>query len=292
MALCDLREVLSMQPSRHRVPAGERERAIIMENVIMAVRRLWFGAQIVPVGGAVGVVECGGEMVMHVEEDGPGADRLIAGAAGRGAYVVATPHSRPADLGARLRLAGFTVAQSHATYLYDEAAAPMERAPAQPESGRLSGLLSLLRRRSPAPVDIYQIGQAELVQWNAVCWRAFGSRFSEAASLADKQTAFANMGAASRWYLATVGGRPAGTAILYQDAEAAQILAVGTLPMFQGRGVATAMVRRLVVDWERYGQGFLFLDTNPGSPAERLYLKLGFVKSYVREVYAPAPPLS
>lgn len=281
-----------MQPSRRHTPAGQSERAVIMEDVIMAVRRLWFGAQVVPLGRAVGVVEFGGEMVMHVEEDGPGADRLVAAAAGRGAYVVVTPHSRPADLGARLRLAGFTVVQSHATYLYDQTAAVTAATTAPPEGGRRSGLLSLLLKRPAASVEIRQITAAELPQWNAVCWRAFGSRFSEAASLVDKQTAFQNMGASARWYLAAVGGRPVGTAILYQDAQAAQILAVGTLPAFQGRGVASAMVRRLIGDWERFGQGFLFLDTNPGSPAERLYLKLGFVKSYLREVYAPAQPLS
>jgi ribosomal protein S18 acetylase RimI-like enzyme len=292
MAFCDLREVLCMQPSRRQAPAGERERGVIMEDVIMAVRRLWFGAQVVPMGRAVGVVECGGEMVMHVDEDGPGADRLIGAAAARGAYVVVTPQSRPADLGARLRLAGFTLVQSHATYLFDQTVSAIEKAPAAQEPVRRSGLLSLLRWRGAAQVDIHQIDAAQLAQWNGVCWRAFGSRFSESASLVDKQTAFQNMGASARWYLATVGGRPAGTAILYQDAMAAQILAVGTLPAFQGRGVATAVVRRVIADWERYGQGFLFLDTTPGSPAERLYLKLGFVKSYLREVYAPAQPLS
>lgn len=281
-----------MQPTV-RLPAPlSRNQALIMENVIMAVRRLWFGATVVRRGSAMGVVEAGGEMVMCVDEDGPGADQLIAAALERHAYVVATGFSRPADLPARLRMAGYAPVQSHSTYLLDEDAfAAAQAAPPAPEP-RGHGLLTMLWRRESGPITIRQIDGDGLPVWNTVCWRAFGGRGSEAASLLDKQTAFLNMGNSARWYLATVAGRPAGTAILYQGDEAAQVLAVGTLPALQGRGVATAIMKQLVLDWQQSGHGFLFLDTSPGSGAERLYLKLGFVPSYVREVYAPGRTIS
>jgi GNAT superfamily N-acetyltransferase len=264
-----------------------------MEEVILAVRRLWFGAKITRLSGAVSVQEAGGEILMAIDRDGPSADELIAAAAQRNAYIVATDFSNPPDLAVRLRCKGFLPVQSHGTYVLDEAAYDRAAAAEAPraDAGR-HGLLSLLWRRERPAVTVRQIGMEELPDWNAVCWRAFASRVTEAGSLVDKQTAYFGMGAAARWYLATVNGRPAGTAILFQGEGAAQILAVGTLPSLQGRGVATAVLRQMVSDWRRDGKGFLFLDTEPGSNAERLYMHLGFVPAYVREIYAPGLPLS
>lgn len=279
-----------MQPTVRTPVAGELQRARVMEELMLDVRRDWFGARVVPLGHAIAVTEAGGEMVMCVNEDGPGADRLIAEAARRGAYVVATDYSRPPDLGARLRLAGFSPVQRNATYVLDQTAYA-EGLPAEQPEVRRSGLLQLLRRRERPAVSVQIIDENDLRAWNGVCWRAFGARYTEAASLLDKQAAFHNMGGAARWYLATVAGRPAGTAIVYQGDEAAQVLAVGTLPSLQGRGVATAVMRRLLTDWLQDGHGFLFLDTTPGSGAERLYLKLGFMPAYLREVYAPGRSL-
>lgn len=262
-----------------------------MEEVIIAVRRLWFGATITPLDGAVSVGEAGGELLMCLEADGDGADRLIADAARRGAYVVATDCSRPLDLRARLRRAGFGPVQSHGTYVLDEAA--FERAvsshAARGRGEGRPGLLGLLwrRERERPAITVQRIGADQLPQWNEVCWRAFRARSTEAGSLIDKMTAYQGMGDRAWWYLATIGGRPAGTAILFQGEGAAQVLAVGTLPSLQGRGVATAILQRLIRDWQAAGRGFLFLDTDPGSNAERLYLKLGFVQAYVREIHAP-----
>jgi GNAT superfamily N-acetyltransferase len=150
------------------------------------------------------------------------------------------------------------------------------------------GFFGLLGRRQKVPaITVRQIGADELPTWNGVCWRAFGGRGSESDALREKRQAFRSMGASARWYLATADGRPAGTAILHQTPELGQVLAVGTDPGARGRGVATAVMRSLLHDWQQEGSGFLFLDTTPGSPAEQLYLRLGFRAAYVREVYAP-----
>ena len=145
----------------------------------------------------------------------------------------------------------------------------------------------MLRCRAPLPVRVEQITEQELPAWNQVCWRAFDSRGSLEHSLKEKLAAFRSMGAAANWYLARAGEEPAGTAILYQAEDAAQVLAVGTLPAYRDRGIASALVRRIIADWQAGGSGLLFLDTAPGSAAERLYQRLGFRQAYRREIYGP-----
>lgn len=279
--------VCALQPS---VPAygalSPQDRALIMEGIMLQVRQRWFGAQARPAGCATAVVEPGGEMFMCVSGDGPHIDSLIDQAVCRNAFVVATSHSRPHDLSARLRQAGFRALHSQQTYVLDEAAYARVRAE-PPAPQRKSGLLGLFQRNALPEVNVHAIGPGELYQWNQVCWRAFGGHGNELLHLEEKRQAFEAMGGAARWYLALAGGRPVGTAVLYQGEEAAQVLAVGTLPSVRGRGVATAVMRRLIADWQAEGWGFLFLDTTPGSGAERLYLRLGFVPAYRREVYGP-----
>jgi|GEM_PF-3280809 len=274
-----------MRPEMFTPAAQEsQERAQVMERVILAVRRLWFGAQMEDLGCAARLVEPGGEMLTLVSADQGRADRLVAEATERGCYVVVTDHTRPRDMAARLRLAGFRRVQRHGTYVYAPQYGDPVPSPAPREPRR--GFLSRLWHRQ-FDVVVHQICEADLPVWNSVCWRAFESRVTEEASLAEKRQAFAGMGASARWYLATVNGVPAGTAILYQTDEATQVLAVGTLSAMRQRGVASAVMRRLIADWQATGSGFLFLDTAPGSQAERLYLKLGFQPAYVREVFVP-----
>lgn len=281
------REVSAVQPTlAGGRPCTEQERAMIMEQVMLSVRRLWFGARTVAGDLATRVVEPGGELVMCIDGEGAGVDELVREAYRRGSYVVNTTLTRPSDLGARLQRAGFRPVQAHGTFVLDEAAYRAEAANPSPVPPRRS-LLRLFGRR-PAETAVRVIDGPELPVWNDVCWQAFGVRSSVAASLAEKRQAFSAMGMAARWYLATVDGKPAGTAILFQDERAAQVLAVGTAPALRHRGVASALMHRLIGDWLAEGWGFLFLDTTPSSPAERLYRRLGFAPAYVREVYAPS----
>ncbi len=249
---------------------------------MLAVRQHWFGASAAPAEGAIRVREPSGELLMLVDTDGAGADRLVESAARHGSYVVVTDFSRPRCLVRRLRMSGFRRVHRHGVYTLEDP--PILNEPSHAKPG---GLLGLLRGRLRTPVEVRQVGAADLPVWNRVCWLAFGRRHDEADSLAEKRRAYDSMGSAARWYLATVGGKPAGTAILYQEEMAAQVLAVGTLPVFRRMGVATAVMRHLIRDWLEEGVGLLFLDTAPGGPAERLYQRLGFRRRYVREVYAP-----
>lgn len=237
-------------------------------------------------GPASLIVEPGGEMVMFLDGPDEDVDAVITEAAERGAYVTATSLARPHDLGARLADAGFRQVVRQAAFVWDPEAAAAAAVP-RPRPAR-RGLFGLIGRRPQAPaVTVRQIDADELPTWNGVCWRAFGARGSESDALREKRQAFRSMGASARWYLATADGCPVGTAILHQTPEVGQVLAVGTDPGARGRGVATAVMRSLLQDWQQAGSGFLFLDTTPGSPAEKLYLRIGFRQAYVREVYAP-----
>lgn len=258
---------------------GADPRWSVMEDVLLAMREMWFGARANPFHCGLLLVEPEGELVARINGTPAAADELLAEAARRRAYVVVTPLDRPADLHRRLRAHGFYLVQRQGTYIHASGS------PALRLGGRRS-LFSWLRRH--LPVDIEVIGAADLPVWNRVCFQAFGPRGqTEDQSLAEKERAFANMGQQARWYLARAGGEPAATAILYTGAAAGQILAVGTLPRFRGRGLASLLTRRALADFAAAGRGFLFLDTRPGSQAERIYLRLGFQPAYVRTIYAP-----
>lgn len=258
-------------------PAG----AALLERVILAVRRHWFGAEAMDLGCAVGLVESGGELISLIDGDPAEAEALLADAALRGAYVVTTTFSRPADLVLRVRRHGFRLVQRHGVYVYD----PGAKSPAARDDRR--GLLARLTWREPLPVIIRSMNAGEIPLWNEVCWRAFGPRGTLEASLREKQQAFSSMAQAGTWYLAAVGERAVGTACRFRSPEASQVLAVGTVPASRGRGVASGLMERVIHDWHVEGGGPLFLDTNPGSVAERLYLRLGFRQFYIRELYAP-----
>lgn len=275
---------MSVQRSFTSPPDGG-DLARIMEEVFLSVRRHWFGARTVPLECATSVLEPGGELIQSVDGTVAQAEGLIAGAQARQAFVVVTDHSRPSDLAARLRVAGFRTAQRQVTYILDEAAHAQALTAGERRPVR-RGLMALLRNRSSRPVRVEQVTERELPEWNWVCWKAFESRSSLEHSLREKQTAFRSMGDAARWYLARVGDEPVGTAMIYQAPGAAQLLAVGTLPAHRERGIASTLVRRIVRDWQADGFGFLFLDTAPGSSAERLYQRLGFQEAYRRDIYA------
>lgn len=262
------------------LPAREYDpRWPVMEEVLLAMREMWFGATVSPFYCGRLLAEPEGELIAQVNGSAEEADRLVADAARRRAYVVVTPFSQPPDLSRRLRGHGFHVVQRQGTYVYEPGAARAEEPPRR-------GLLSWIRR--PVPVEIETVDAAGLPLWNRICYEAFGPRgLTEYQSLQEKQRAFASMGERALWYLARAGGQPAATAILYLGPEAAQVLAVGTLPRFRARGLATALVRRALADFSARGSGFLFLDTRPGSQAERIYMRLGFQPAYIRTVYAP-----
>ncbi len=250
-----------------------------IEDTLLTMREMWFGAGAGPFYSGRLLVEPEGELIALIDGSEADAEQLVAEATRRRAYVVLTPFSRPQSLAQRVRDYGFHAVQRQGTYIYE----PETAAAAKPPRRKW---LPWLRR--PVPIQVETVGQESLPLWNRICFEAFGPRgLTEQQSLAEKERAFANMGSKAIWYLGWAGGEPIATAILYQGPGAAQVLAVGTVPRFRGRGVATVMMQRTLADFQARGTGFLFLDTRPGSQAERIYLRLGFQPAYVRTVYAP-----
>lgn len=243
-----------------------------MEAVFQAVREAWFGARPHPVPGALLLEEPRGELLMHVAATPAQAERLIQLAIARRAFMLCTELSQPTDLRERLRQHGFRLYHVGQTFLYAQASESRAAAPVRPN----------------VAVRIETIPRTLLPVWSEVCRRAFGQRVDAATALAEKESAWAGMGDQARWYLAWSDGIPVATAILLQLEQAAQILAVGTLPGMRGRGIASALMRRLIRDWQAERQGFLFLDTEPEGDAARLYQGLGFVPGYRRELWIPS----
>lgn len=275
---------------QHHLTPAERsaaQEAYAMESVLLSMRQMWFAASVTPFHGGLLVSEPDGELVTMVNVEPGQLALLLDNARERRAYVVATPYSSPGDLASRLKRNGYQTIHRQGTYVYEgEVLSKDDLLPARPSERK--GLLRWFGARNPLSVEIGPVGESGLADWNAVCWAAFAPRgVSESQSLAEKKRAFQAMGHRAYWYLARHEGRAVATAILYQGDEAAQILAVGTLPAYRGRGAATALVRRAVYDWQRDGWGFLFLDTLPDSTAERLYLSLAFRQAYIRQVFAP-----
>jgi GNAT superfamily N-acetyltransferase len=261
--------------------AHEAILAAQMEGVFQEVREAWFGARPEPVGGALALREERGELWMHLDAQPDEVDALLAAAAARGACLVRTPFSRPTDLADRLPRRGFRLHQVGETFVWTgEGAGP---------TGGRRPRVGWPRLRRVADPTIQVIDRGLLPTWTEVCRRAFGQRITPAEALAEKERAWDGMGERARWYLAWVEGIPVATAMLYQSARAAQVLAVGTLPGMRGRGIATALMRRLTADWQAQGSGFLFLDTDPDGQAASLYRTLGFRPVYRREVWIPGP---
>lgn len=259
-----------MQPERYQWSMAHGAVPWQMERVFQRVREAWFGAKPHPLEGALLLEEPRGELLMHLDGSPEQAERLLRMASKRRAFVLVTDLSRPLDLRERLRHHGFGLYHVGETFRYEPGRAPKVGA-----------------HRPLANLRIETISHALLPLWSEVCRRAFGGRADQSVALAEKERAWRGMGEQARWYLAWCDGLPVATAILLQLEGVAQVLAVGTLPAMRGRGIASAMMRRLIRDWQVEQEGFLFLDTEPDGAAARLYQGLGFLPVYRRELWVP-----
>jgi amino acid adenylation domain-containing protein len=72
------------------------------------------------------------------------------------------------------------------------------------------------------------------------------------------------------------------------DGELACIYNVGSAPQFRGRGAGRAMMEAAITAAREAGCGWVFLQVETGSLAERLYVKLGFEPLFTRTGYRKA----
>lgn len=88
-----------------------------------------------------------------------------------------------------------------------------------------------------------------------------------------------------RLYLGTFQGQPACTEYLYFDGDEGGINMVSTREALRGKGLATAMLHRIIDDARGLGVRLLSLETRWNGAPERLYRKLGFTTIARHEVF-------
>ncbi len=95
----------------------------------------------------------------------------------------------------------------------------------------------------------------------------------------------------SRLYIGNFRGEPASTLYLFFEGDEGGINMVSTKEKLRGRGLATAMLQRVVDDARQMEVRLLGLETRWASAPERLYRKLGFTTIARHEVFTNVPEM-
>lgn len=80
----------------------------------------------------------------------------------------------------------------------------------------------------------------------------------------------------TRYFIATLGGKPVGTGALILRGHVGEIIGIATLPEARQRGVARTMLCHLIARAQMARADLIFLAVAAGNPAEHLYAALGF----------------
>ena len=88
-----------------------------------------------------------------------------------------------------------------------------------------------------------------------------------------------------RMYLGIFNDEPACTEYLFHEGEEGGVNMVSTNASLRGKGLASAMLERLMNDAQKLGVRLLSLETRADSPPERLYQRLGFGTIAVIEIF-------
>lgn len=122
---------------------------------------------------------------------------------------------------------------------------------------------------------------------------AFGATLAEAHAQPDSVWRERVDGAAGPVVLARLDGAPVGMGGLYvpEGGDRSMVWGMWVAPEARGRGVADAIVRRLVVESERYGRPVELHVTDGNDGARRLYERHGFVDTGEREPVRPGSTL-
>ncbi|MDE1869063.1 MAG: GNAT family N-acetyltransferase [Candidatus Micrarchaeota archaeon] len=78
------------------------------------------------------------------------------------------------------------------------------------------------------------------------------------------------------FYLAYLGGKPVGCAMLVTSGRYAGLYGLGVLQRYRGRGIARALTARRIADARQMGANIIFLQTEKGSINEKIFKKMGF----------------
>lgn len=93
----------------------------------------------------------------------------------------------------------------------------------------------------------------------------------------------------TRYYIGYFEGNPAGGCALFSFNNVGGIFAVGTIPEYRRKGIATALLKKAIGDSVSMGNTLLYLTTTKGSDAEKLYKSLGFEVAHTHYRYELHP---
>lgn len=85
--------------------------------------------------------------------------------------------------------------------------------------------------------------------------------------------------------LATVGGEPAGFALIRSGAGEAELLLIAIRPCFQGRNVGRALLDQMIADCTSAGIDTVHLEVRADNPALGFYARQGFAEVGLRKNY-------
>lgn len=88
-------------------------------------------------------------------------------------------------------------------------------------------------------------------------------------------------------YLSECDGDFVGTGLMNRSGQTAGVHAITTTPVARGRGVATALVARILSEAAAEGYRIVCLQTGKGDGADVLYKRMGFRERYTLTKYGP-----
>ena len=141
----------------------------------------------------------------------------------------------------------------------------------------------LTSAEASSPVEIKEMAMGEMDTWDELVFPIFEVPIDW--KDAWDQFTLELMKSGATIYLAYVQRKLVGTATLYSRDRTGSIFSVGTLKEYRGQGIATALIRRALIDSMLQGNDLHTLQTNKGDRAEQLYQRLGFEVDHTAAYY-------
>jgi len=143
------------------------------------------------------------------------------------------------------------------------------------------------RAELPPGVEIQKASASELDLWVLTVAQGFAEHFPVTQELLDVMRLFAS-GKNTECYLARIGGRVVGGAILAVRGRIAGLFGASTLPAFRRRGVQTALLEIRMRRAAEQGCGLAMSLAQPGSASQRNITRQGFRTLYTRVKFEKA----
>lgn len=126
----------------------------------------------------------------------------------------------------------------------------------------------------PIGISVVEVAGSARIDWASLSMRAFFG-----GDIPENCTNLANIIAASsatRAYLATIDGQPAGCASMSVGDRAVYLGGAATLPEYRGKGVQSALLRKRIADAQANGASVAFCECLVGSQSQRNQERAGF----------------